>query len=118
MKIPPTERPVGLNGSQCDYGGIGLQIDPFARCRPIECERHRRRTGFRSRDVGDTAYFHNVQNALAEMFVWSGSRHFAIQIEVPVGSTAEQLKPNTIQAGQPDHSEIEVRVISQRADCL
>jgi len=47
--------------------------------------------------VGDTAYFHNVQNALAEMFVWSGSRHFGILIEVPAGSTSEQLKPTMIQ---------------------
>jgi len=44
--------------------------------------------------------FHNVQNALAELFVWSGSHHFGILIEVPDGSTAEQLKPHMIQVAK------------------
>jgi hypothetical protein len=29
--------------------------------------------------------------------VWSGTHHFGILMEVPVGGTAEQLKPNMIQ---------------------
>lgn len=97
MKTPPTETPVGVNGSQCDYGGIGLQIDPFA---TVSADRMRKAPApdwVPIRGVGDTAYFHNVQNALAEMFVWSGSRHFGILIEVPAGSTSEQLKPTMIQ---------------------
>ena len=47
--------------------------------------------------VGDAAFFHNVQNALAELFVWSGSHHFGILIDVPAGSAAEQLKPHMIE---------------------
>jgi hypothetical protein len=97
IKTPPAETPVGVNGSQCDYEAIMLQIDPLA---TVSADRRRKTPG---RDwvplsgVGDTAYFHGVQDALAEVLVWTGAHHFGILIDVPVGSTAEQLKPSLIE---------------------
>jgi hypothetical protein len=95
LKSTPEERPVGLNGSYCDYGGIGLQIDPFAGADRIRQSPEKNWVPVSG--VGDTAYFYNVRDFFAELIVWSGSHHFAIQMEVPAGGTAEQLKPNTIQ---------------------
>jgi hypothetical protein len=95
VTIPPEEKPAGAKGSYCDYGGVGLQIDPFAGADQIR--KSPQKDWVPVSGVGDTAYFKNVQNVFAELIVWSGSHHFAIQMEVPVGATAEQLKPNTIQ---------------------
>ena len=97
VKSPPTEGPVGVNGSQCDYGGVGLHVEPLS---TVGADRMRKSPGtdwVPVTGVGDTAYFHNVKNALAEMVVWSGSRHFGILIDVPAGSTSEQLKPKMIE---------------------
>lgn len=91
----PTATPVGVNGSQCDYGGITLQIDPFAgadRMRKTPAKDWVPVSG-----VGETAYFHNVRDFMAELIVWSGSHHFGVLMDVPVGSTAEQIKPNLVQ---------------------
>lgn len=95
VKTPPEESPVGLNGSYCDYGGVGLQINPFAGADRIR--KSPAKDWVPVSGVGETAYFNNVRDFFAELIVWSGSHHFAIQMEVPVGGTAEQLKPNTIQ---------------------
>ena len=100
MKTPPSGSPIGVNGSQCDYGGIALHIDPFA---TVSADRMRKTpnsdwvpvTG-----VGDAAFFHNVQNVMVEMFVWSGSHHFGILMDVPAGSASEQLKPHMIQVAK------------------
>ena len=100
MKTPPSGSPIGVNGSQCDYGGIALHIDPFA---TVSADRMRKTpnsdwvpvTG-----VGDAAFFHNVQNVMVEMLVWSGSHHFGILMDVPAGSASEQLKPHMIQVAK------------------
>jgi hypothetical protein len=97
VTTPPAASPVGVNGSQCDYGGIALHINPFS---TVGADRMRKSPGSNwvpVTGVGDAAFFHNVQNALAELFVWSGSHHFGILIDVPAGSAAEQLKPHVIE---------------------
>jgi hypothetical protein len=99
-KIKITTRPVESavgSGSQCDYEGITLQIDPFA---AVSADRMRKTPG---RDwvpvggVGDAAFFRDVQNIVAEMYVWSGARHFGFVIDVPADSTSEKLKPGLIE---------------------
>ena len=97
VATPPAAVPVGVNGSQCDYGGIALHIDPLS---TVGADRMRKSPGsgwVPVTGVGDAAFFHDVQNALAELFVWSGSHHFGILIDVPAGSAAEQLKPHVIE---------------------
>jgi hypothetical protein len=92
--LKPTEDDLGAIGSPCEYGGIGLQIDPFARAEQMRKSPEKDWTPVTG--VGDTAYFHNNANRWAELFVWTGAHHFTIQMGVPTGSTADAIKPNTI----------------------
>ena len=92
--VKPLEDDLGTTGSACEYGGIGFQIDPFART-----EQLRKSPGKDWQPVsgvGDTAFFRNNGNNYAELMVWSGTHHFTIQMSVPMGSTAEAIKPNTV----------------------
>jgi len=92
--LKPNEEPMGTTGSSCGYGGVQFQLDPFARS-----EQLRKSPGKDWQPVsgvGETAYFHNNANRWAELMVWSGAHHFTIQQDVPMGSTAEAMKPNTI----------------------
>ena len=97
MKAPPSASPIGVNGSQCDYGSIALHIDPFATVSADRMRKSPNSNWVAVTGVGDAAFFHNVQNAMVEMIVWSGSHHFGILMDVPAGSAAEQLKPHMIQ---------------------
>ena len=63
VESKPTETPVGVNGSFCDYGGIGLQIDPFATVSADRMRKSPTKDWVPVSGVGDTAYFHNVKNA-------------------------------------------------------
>jgi hypothetical protein len=95
LDMPAEEEPVGANGSSCQYGTIGLQIDPFARSEDL-----RRSPGKDWQPVsgvGDAAWFRNNEERFAELMVWTGAHHFTIQMDVPTGSTAEQTKPSTIE---------------------
>jgi hypothetical protein len=92
---PPAETPVGPHGSSCDYNSIAWQIDPFANA--DSSRKSPSKSWVPVSGVGETAYFNNVSNFFAELFVWSGSHHFVINMEVKPGSTAEQLKPGLIQ---------------------
>lgn len=100
IKSPPTESPISVHGSQCDYGAIGLHIDPFAAVSADRMRKTPAKDWVPISGVGDAAYFHNVQNVMAELLVWSGSRHVGILIDVPPGSTAEQLKPAAIEVAR------------------
>jgi hypothetical protein len=97
VESAPTEAPIGVNGSQCDYSGIALHIDPFATVTADRMRKSPDREWAPISGVGETAYFHNVKDAFAEMFVWTGAHHFGILADVPAGTTAEQLKPAMIQ---------------------
>lgn len=97
MTTPPEASPVGVNGSQCDYGGIALHLDPFATVSADRMRKSPNRDWVPVSGVGDAAFFHDVKNMMVEMIVWSGSHHFGILMDVPAGSTSEQLKPHMIQ---------------------
>ena len=88
------EEAIGAKGSSCNYGTIGLQIDPFAR--PEELRKSPRKEWRAVSGVGDTAYFHNNRDRFAELIVWTGAHHFTIQMSVNTGRTAETTKPDTI----------------------
>lgn len=94
LDLPPEEIPVG-NGSHCEYAGIGLGINSLP-----SADRMRKsppKDWVAVSGVGDAAYFYSVQNALAQLAVWSGSHNFGILMNVPVGGKAEQLKPKMIE---------------------
>jgi hypothetical protein len=93
--MKPSEEPIGANGSYCEDGSIGFQINPFARAdelRKSPGEDWQRLTG-----VGDTAFFRNKADTYAELMVWTGPHHFTLQLGVPMGGTVESIKPKTIE---------------------
>jgi hypothetical protein len=93
--------------SACAYGPILLVLDGFARPAQIRTEM-RDRGGPRDRSgtpiyknhepvsgVGDEAFF-DFNSAFANLHVWTGSRHFSIQMSAGYGDEAKELKPNVI----------------------
>jgi hypothetical protein len=89
--IPPSEEAVGA-GTACDWGFVRLQL--FA-ARPGGS-----RTGPKESQplpgVGDTAFFQNNRDRYAQLMVWSGAHYIMLQVSVPTGSTAEAIKPKTV----------------------
>ncbi len=92
----PVETPAGARGSQCEYAGIIVQIDSFAG-NGEAMRKSPRKEWTPLAGVGDAAYFNNVKDVVAEVIVWTGSHHFGVLMDVPTGSTAEQIKPALIQ---------------------
>jgi hypothetical protein len=91
-ELPPEEESVGPSGSACNYGGVYLQIDPFAA--PTRTEKDLAQTWVPLSDVGDVAYFRDNRGKWAELYVRAGARVLTIQMDVPEGRTAESIKPN------------------------
>jgi hypothetical protein len=94
LTIPPQEDPVGPSGSACEYGGIGLQIDPFAA--PARTEQELAKMAVPVSGLGDAAYFRDNRGRWAELYVRAGSRVFTIQMGVPMGRTSESIRPNVL----------------------
>ena len=93
--------------SACHYGRILLVLDPFARPDQIRKEM-RVRGGPRDRSgasiykdhepvsgVGDEAFF-SFNSAFANLDVWTGSRHFSIQMGAGFDDDAKAMKSNTV----------------------
>jgi len=93
-QLPPEEEPVGPSGSACNYGGVYLQIDPFAA--PARTEKDLGKTWARVSDVGDIAYFRDNRGEWAELYVRAGARVLTIQMDTPQGRTVESIKANVI----------------------
>jgi len=96
----PKEVPLGASGSACEWGDLLLQIDPFT---PARLEQLRKTDGKNWESVpgvGDAAYFHNIRDAMAELFVRVGTRTFGVVITIPVGSTAAASKPHFIAVAE------------------
>jgi hypothetical protein len=90
----PQEQPVGPNGTYCDHGRIGLQINPFAR--PDELRKSPGKEFAPVPGLGDAAYFSGARSNIAALMVWAGSNHFTIYLGVPMGQTPESIKPRVI----------------------
>lgn len=92
----PTEVALGASGSACEWGEVMLQIDPVP---PAQLDKLRladAKNWEAVPGVGDAAYFHNVQNAVGELFVRVGARTFGILMTIPAGTTAAAFKPKLI----------------------
>lgn len=88
----PEEEAIGTHGSSCNDGGILLQVDPFVRHDDL-----RKSPGKDWQPIaglGDLAFFRDNGGRWGELMVWTGSRHFTLQISVPDGATAASVKPN------------------------
>jgi len=92
--MPKQEDAVGPNGSGCQYGGVYLQVDPFARSEQLRQSPAKDWSAVTG--VGETAFFHNNRDRYAELMVWTRNHHFTIQMSVPTGRTAESIRSNTI----------------------
>lgn len=89
--IPPEEETMA-SGSACEWGTVRLQLYS---ARPGGS--HTAPKDYQPLSgVGDAAFFHNNRNRYAELMVWSGAHHFTLQVSVPTGSTADAMKPKTI----------------------
>ena len=94
--VPPQEDAVGASGSACEYGGIGLQIDPFPPARLDALRKSSGESWAPVAGVGDTAYFRENGISYAELYVAVGTHTLTIQMSVPTGSTPAAIKSNTI----------------------
>ena len=93
-QLPPQEEPVGASGSACSYGGIYLQIDPFAA--PARVEKDLAKMSVPLPGLGDVAYFRDNHGEFAELYVRAGTRVLTIQMDTPHGRTPESIEPNAI----------------------
>ena len=90
--IPPDEESMGGSASACEHGSVRLQLFPGARKdRTPPAKDLQPLSG-----VGETAYFRSNRNHFAELAVWTAAHYFTLQVSVPIGSTAEAIKPNTV----------------------
>jgi hypothetical protein len=94
--LRPEEEPLGATGSSCDYGTIGLQVDPFTPQQVDQIAKEKSTEWSAVPGLGDSAYFRNNRNRFAELLVRTGAHTFTIQMGVPMGKTADAIKPDTI----------------------
>jgi len=87
------ENPAGTSGSECSYGGITMQVDPFT---PAVFEKQRDNKWVAVSGVGDSAYFFDRSGRWAELYVVAAGRVLTIQMAVPTGKTAPSIQPNVI----------------------
>ena len=87
--LKPEEEPIGTIGSYCDYGTLGLQVNPFGVTKPSSPGKE----WLPVAGVGDGAYFRDNQGRWAEMIVWSGRHHFTLQYSIHAGKSADAMKP-------------------------
>lgn len=89
--IPPSEEKVGASGMACDYGGVRMQLFPgnVKRTMPKDVQPV---TG-----AGDGGVFRNNRNRYAELSVWTSKYNVDLQVSVPSGRTADDIKPDVIK---------------------
>jgi hypothetical protein len=96
----PEEISLGASGRACQWADVLLQVDPHPAARLGELSKSDPKSWESVSGVGDAAYFHNVKDAAAEMFVRVGPRTFAILMDVPAGSKAAAVKPKFVELAQ------------------
>jgi len=94
--IEPNGDILGTSGSACEYGAIGLQIDPFTPARLEELRQKSGKDWVAVSGVGDGAYFRANGTTYAELYVRVGTHTMTIQMSGPAGTTPEAMKPNVI----------------------
>jgi hypothetical protein len=88
--IPAEEQKVGASGTACDYGAVRLQLFPgnVKRTMPKDLQP--------VSGVGDGGLFRSNRNRYAELTVWTSKHNLDLQVSVPSGRTAEDIKPDVI----------------------
>ena len=101
--VGQASREAGLSvvpgSSSCRYGRVLLVINPLAKPEQIRDAMRARTPPYKAYEpvegVGDAAFF-DANSAFANLFVWTGSHHFHIEMGAGFEDDAEALKPNTI----------------------
>ena len=92
-------QPVVPGESSCKWGRILLVLNPLARPAQVREAMRARTAPYKAYEpvagVGDAAFF-EANSAFANLYVWSGSNHFHIQMGVGFEDEAKALRPNTI----------------------
>ena len=91
--IKPTEESMG-SGSACNWGGVRLQLFPTPRAKQTRTPPTKDMTPLSG--VGETAYFRSNRDQYAELAIWTATHYVMLQVSVPMGSTAEAIKPGTV----------------------
>jgi hypothetical protein len=93
----PQQVNLGGSGRACQWSDVMVQVDPYPASRLDELGKSDPKNWESISGVGDAAYFHNVKDAMAEMFVRVGPRTVGILMDVPVGSKAATMKPKFVE---------------------
>ena len=93
FNLPPRESSSG-KGTECNYGDITLRIDAFS-WQSLKGMMNNGPKWAPVAGVGDESYFRDNRQ-FAEFMGHVGPKTFMIQMGVPVGSTAEKIKPNVV----------------------
>ena len=92
-------QPVVAGSSSCKYGRILLVLNPIARPAQVREGMRTRTPPYKNYEavagVGDAAFFES-NSAYANLYVWTKSQHFHIQMDVGFQDDAKALKPNAI----------------------
>jgi hypothetical protein len=87
-------------GTSCMYGPVMLVLEPMAQPAQALKSLQARTAPYQAFEpvagVGDAAFF-RANSATASMYVWSGARHFLVEIFTGFGDDARGLKPNSIE---------------------
>src|SRR5262245_19943489 len=91
---------VAKGASVCSYGSVLLVLDPFGKPEEVrKKERARTEPSYKDYEpvegVGDEAYFY-FNSAFANLDVWTGSRHFSVQMGGGFEDEGKAMKPNVI----------------------
>jgi hypothetical protein len=90
--LKPDDSPVGTKGTSCEYGRIGLRMNPFGEgTAPRSLKEWLPVSG-----VGNAAFYDPTSRQYAELIVWTGRHHFGIQLGLPTGGTIESTRKEAI----------------------
>jgi hypothetical protein len=91
--LKPDDSPVGTKGTSCEYGRIGLRMNPFGESTaPKSLSKDWQPVS----GVGNAAFYDSSSRQYAELIVWTGRHHFGIQLGVPTGGTIESTRTEAI----------------------
>jgi hypothetical protein len=87
------DSPVGTKGTSCEYGRIGLRLNPLgqnAARQPLGKDWQP------VAGVGDAAWIHYLNRTYVEVLAFTGPHHIGIQLGVETGKTVESTRPEAI----------------------
>jgi hypothetical protein len=91
--MKPTDESMG-SGSACQWGGVRLQLFPSPRAKQTRTPPVKDMKPLSG--AGEAAYFRSNRDQYAELAIWTATHYLMLQVSVPMGSTAEAIKPNTV----------------------